>query len=115
VVDVVEFDDFSVVVAKNRKVEIVVLGEGLVREGIVDADPDDLRIDLVQLLHVVTQGAHFTGADAGECSGEKCEYCCAFGFQKLLQAARFSIGVWDCKVRSFLSLVHHRQSSLANV
>ena len=107
VVDIVELDDFSIVVREYREVEVVILCERLVREWIVDADPYNLRIYLVQFLHVVAQCAHFTGAYRGECSGEKREECCAVGFQKLLTTARFSVGVGKREARSFFALVDH--------
>src|SRR5712691_3951432 len=104
---VVQFHNLSVVIAENREVEIVILRERLVREWIVDAYSYDLGVDLVQFLHVVPQGAHFPGAYGGECSWEECEKCCTVGFQKLLNAARFSISVRECEVRSFFALVDH--------
>ncbi len=110
-IDIVELDDLSVVVREYREVEIVVLCKGFVGEWIVDADPYNLRIYLVQFLHVVAQCAHFARAYRGECSGEKREECRAVGFQKLLTTARFSVGIWKCEVRSFFALVDHSQSS----
>src|SRR5205807_9655846 len=115
VVDVEQFHDFSVVVAENREVEVVVLRERFVSKGIVDAYSYDLGIYLVQLLHVITQSAHFTGAYGGERSWEEGEKRCTVGFQKLLNAARLSISVGEHEVRSFFALVDHCQSSWASV
>src|SRR2546425_10178994 len=110
-VHVVQFHNFPVIVAENREVEIVVLRESLVREWIVDAYSYDLCVYLVQLLHVVTQSAHFTGAYGGERSWEEGEERCTLRFQKLLNATRFSISVGEREVRSFFALVDHCQSS----
>lgn len=104
---VVKFHNFPVVVAKDWEVEIVILCKGLVCERIVDTYSCDLSVDLVQLLYVVTECAHFTGAHCGECSWEEGEYRCTIGFQKLLKGSRFSISVGECEVRSFFSLVNH--------
>ncbi len=113
-IDIVELDDFSVVVGENWEVEIVVLGEGFVREWSVDAYSHNLCIDLVQLLHVVPQRAHFTGAHCGECSREEGEQCCTVRFQKLVKAARFSVSVWKREVRTFFALVDHSQPRWAS-
>src|SRR5712691_11952690 len=102
---VVQFHNLSVVIAEDWEVEIVVLRERLVREWIVDAYSYDLGVDLVQLLHVVTQSAHFAGADGGERSWEESQQGCAVGFQKLLNAARFPVRVGEREARSFFALV----------
>lgn len=113
-VDIVEFDDFSGVVREDWEVEVVVLGEGFVREWVVYAYSHDLCVDLVQLLHVVPQGAHFTSAYAGECPWEECEYCRAVRFQKFVKTPRFPVSVWEIEGWSFFALVNHSQSSLAS-
>ncbi len=81
--------------ATDWEVEVVVLRERLVRKWIVDAYSYDLCVYLVQLLHIITQGAHFTGADGGECSWEESQQGCTVGFQKFVKAARFSVGVGE--------------------
>lgn len=47
------------------------VGEGLVTPGVVDAYAKDLGVQSIELLHAVSECAHFLGADTCEGAGEK--------------------------------------------
>ena len=66
--DVVLSDDFPVVVAQKWKAELVLFCKAFVAPGVVDAYSDHVSIDVSE---IIPEGAHFTGANAGEGSGEE--------------------------------------------
>ncbi len=70
--DIVLSHHVSAVVAEKGKVQVVLLGESPVGEGVVDADSDDLGVDLVQFFHTIPESAHFLRASACECSWKEC-------------------------------------------
>lgn len=47
------------------------VGKGLVAPRIIDAYSHNMSVELVELLHAVSEGTHFSGADAGEGAGEE--------------------------------------------
>src|SRR5262245_44127216 len=67
------FDDFLVVVAQEREIQLELIAPCLEREERVGAHTQHVGVDLVQVRRGVAERAHLLMADTAERGGKKCE------------------------------------------